>query len=208
MHPSRQYQEPDREQALQFIAAHPFSTLVVNGDDGPVTALAPMTYDIDNHVIMGHVARANPFWGAATYSPKAVAVFHGPDAYVSPALYPSKTTHGRVVPTWNYMAVEVRGPVDIETNSEHMRRFLEPLTNLMESHRAVPWDISDAPQDFIEKLSNGIVGVTIGVEAINYVKKLSQDKSENDKLGVLNAFEASGDDTERRLADAMRMTLI
>ena len=206
MHPSRQYQEPDHDQALQFIAAYPFATLVVNGDDGPVTALAPLTYEKDTHVIIGHVARANPFWRAAIHSPKAIALFRGPDAYVSPALYPSKGTHGKVVPTWNYIAVEVRGSVNIETNPEHMRRFLEPLMNLMESHRAVPWEISDAPADYIETLSKGIVGVTIGVEAITYVKKLSQDKSDNDRLGVLNSFEASGDDAEGRLVDAMRVT--
>ena len=124
MHPAATFRVAEKAEALAFIAAHPFATLAVNGADGPVTALVPLVIDSSGQDLLGHVARTNPFWQSAQMSErKAVAVFQGADAYVSSSNYPSKADHGRVVPTWNYMAVEIRGDITVEMKSEAMLPF-------------------------------------------------------------------------------------
>jgi len=110
MHPTLAFRYDDKAEALAFVAEHPFATLAVNGEQGPVTALVPLVIDDRGQYLLGHVARMNPFWKAAQHSGKeAVAVFRGADAYISPSSYASKKEHGRAVPTWNYLAVEIRG---------------------------------------------------------------------------------------------------
>lgn len=206
MHPSRAYRNDDREDALAFIAAHPFALLAANGTDGPVTALAPLVLHPKSGSLIGHVARANPFWRAAEESgARSVAVFRGADAYISPSFYASKAEHGRVVPTWNYMAVEVRGALNTETEADSMRSFLEPLTDMMERHRNVPWQVSDAPDDYISKLSNGIVGVSLSIENITFVRKLSQDKPEQDQQGVIAGLSTENNSAAQAIAGAMRL---
>jgi len=203
MHPTPAFRYDDRAEALAFVAAHPFATVAVNGEQGPVTALVPLVIDIRGQALLGHVARANPFWEAARYSDcKAVAVFHGVDAYVSPSSYPSKTEHGKAVPTWNYMAVEIRGEITIETHAAAMMPYLVALTDKMEAHRELPWQVSDAPEEYIAKLSQAIVGFSLTIEDITYVRKLSQNKPDKDKQGVITSLEISNkyeDKYEERL---------
>lgn len=203
--PTPAFRYDDKDEALAFVAAHPFATVAVNGEQGPVTALVPLVISEDGQTLLGHVARINPFWDAAIQSgSKAIAVFRGGDAYVSPSNYPSKAEHERVVPTWNYMAVEIRGDITIETDANAMMPYITALTEKMESHRDLPWQVSDAPDDYIAKLSRGIVGFKLTVEDITHVRKLSQNKSEDDKQGVLNAFENSPDINEQVMAQEMK----
>ena len=204
MHPTPIFTNDDRGQALSFAASYPFATLAVNGETGPVTALVPLTLTQEGDTFLGHVAKANPFWKAAQKAGQAVAVFRGPDAYISPSSYPSKAEHHKAVPTWNYMAVEIRGAISVETEAAKMTEFLKPLTAQMESHRDLPWKMSDAPADYIAKLSNAIVGFSLSVEAFHFVEKLSQNKSEADQRGVMLDLDASGDAGQRALAAAMR----
>ncbi len=204
MTPTPAFRYDDKHEALAFVAAHPFATVAVNGEQGPVTALVPLVLSEDGQTLLGHVARINPFWEAANDGGKAVAVFRGGDAYVSPSNYPSKTEHERVVPTWNYMAVEIRGDITIETDANAMMPYITALTEKMESHRDLPWQVSDAPDDYIAKLSRAIVGFKLTTEGITYVKKLSQNKSEDDKQGVLKSFENSSNPSEHVLAHEMK----
>ena len=205
MHTTPIFRLDDKKGALAFLAAHPFATLAVNGNEGPVMALVPLVIDKAGQKLLGHVAWANPFWEAAQQSESsAVAVFRGADAYVSPSSYPSKQVHEKVVPTWNYMAVEIRGEITVETQPEAMLPFLTALTNKMESHRDLPWEVSDAPEDYIAKLSRAIVGFTLNIDDISYVRKLSQNKSEQDKQGVINSLELSDNYQERQVAHAMK----
>jgi len=204
MHPASTFRVAEKAEALAFIAAHPFATLAVNGADGPVTALVPLVADGEGS-LLGHVARTNPFWEAAQRSEaKAVAVFKSADAYVSPSSYPSKREHGKAVPTWNYMAVEIRGDITVETKSEAMLPFLTALTDKMESHRDLPWEVSDAPEDYIAKLSRAIVGFSLKIDEITYVRKLSQNKSEADKQGVITSLKMSENHQDRLVAHAMK----
>jgi len=188
MHPTPIFTNDDRGQALSFAASYPFATLAVNGEAGPVTALVPLVYDAKREHFIGHVAKANSFWKAAQKSGQAVAVFRGPDAYISPSFYPSKAEHGKTVPTWNYMAVEIRGE----------------LTDKMESHRDVPWAMSDAPEDYIAKLSAAIVGFSLRIDDITFVEKLSQNKTERDRAGVIHALENSKLSTDVAVASVMK----
>ncbi len=205
MHPSPAFQYDDKAEALAFIAAHPFAMLAVNGKQGPVTALVPLVIDNESHTLLGHVARANPFWEAARRAEgQVVAMFRGPDAYVSASSYPSKKDHGKVVPTWNYLAVEIRGAIILETQAEAMMPYITALTDKMESHRDLPWQVADAPDDYILKLSRAIVGFNLVIEDITYVKKLSQNKSSADKQGVIASLEASDKYQERYVALEMK----
>ena len=205
MHPTPSFRYNDKDEALAFVAAHPFAMVAVNGEQGPVTAMVPLVIDNGGRIFLGHVARANPFWEAAqSNGSKAVAIFKGSDGYVSPSSYPSKKKHGRAVPTWNYMAVEIRGDISIETQADAMMPYITALTDKMESHRELPWQVSDAPEDYIAKLSRGIVGFCLTIDDITYVKKLSQNKSEDDKRGVLGAFENSSNPLEQMLANEMK----
>ena len=190
---------------MRFLKAHPFAVLAVNGEHGPVSAMVPLVADKNGETLIGHVARQNPFWEAAKGSKApAMAMFKGSDAYVSPALYPSKKEHGKVVPTWNYMALEVQGAIHIETNPSAMMPYITALTDAMESHRELPWKVSDAPDDYIEKLSHGIVGFQLKIDDMSYVRKLSQNKDSKDRAGVMAAFEASDNHEQIKLAKEMR----
>ena len=205
MTPTQLFHSDDTEGAMRFMAEHPFAVLAVNGEHGPVTAMVPLVVDDTGTALLGHVAKANPFWKAAQDSEaKAVALFKGHDAYVTPSSYPSKQEHGRVVPTWNYMALQVRGNISIETDASAIGPMLKTLTNKMETGRDMPWKVSDAPDDYIEKLSRGIVGFTLDIDDITYVKKLSQNKDAGDRGGVVQMFETSDDISENILAKEMK----
>ncbi len=204
MHPTPIFTNSDKGQALAFAAEFPFAMLAVNGEDGPVTALVPLVYDEAREQFLGHVAKANPFWKAAQTAGKVVVIFRGPDAYISPSSYPSKAEHHKAVPTWNYMAVEIRGEITVQTQADKMRDYLEPLTDEMESHRDLPWKISDAPEDYIAKLSNAIVGFSMSIKSLHFVEKLSQNKSEQDRAGVVAALENSALPTDVAVASVMK----
>jgi len=190
---------------MGFLKAYPFAVLAVNGEKGPVSAMIPLVMGENGKTLIGHVARQNPFWEAGqTSSLPAIAIFKSADAYVSPTFYPSKRDDGRVVPTWNYIALEVRGAIRIETDPSAMMPYITALTDNMESHRDMPWKVSDAPDDYIEKLSRGIVGIEMKIDDMSYVRKLSQNKNSQDLAGVIAAFGASDSHEQTKLANEMK----
>lgn len=204
MHPTAIFTNESKEQALAFAAAYPFAMLAVNAEQGPITALVPLVYNIKTAQFLGHVARANPFWQAAQKAGKAVAVFRGVDAYVSPSSYPSKAEHHKAVPTWNYTALEVRGDIKADANARSMEPYLAPLTDVMESQRETPWKITDAPEDYIAKLSKAIVGLRLSAEDFHFVEKLSQNKSHADRAGVIADLQRSKRASDNSVAAAMQ----
>ena len=209
MHPSPVFRQQETDESYDFVRDHPFALLAVNGQGGPLTALVPLILsqpeDNEPAILLGHVASANPFWRAAENGPvDAVAVFRGADAYVSPSTYPSKQDDGRVVPTWNYIAVEIRGQLSLAKDTSDVRASLSALTDHMESHRDVPWQVSDAPEDYIAGLTRAIVGIQLSMRQITYVRKLSQNKTERDANAVRTVFAASALDNESALAAEMR----
>lgn len=200
----------DPDGVAAFLATHPFALVCVNGPEGPIAAHVPLATRRDGSggaivELIGHVARANPFWEAVgAQGASALAVFRGGDAYVSPSAYRSKAEHGKVVPTWNYEAAEVRGRLIIEPDPAVMDRYIEIPTEMMEAERAHPWAVSDAPPPYIEALKRGIVGLSLMVTAVSAKRKLSQNRDAADRAGVIADLASRADPAAHAMADAMR----
>ncbi len=149
--------------------------------------------------LYGHLARANLQWSSPTRG-EALAIFPGPDAYVTPSWYASKREHGRVVPTWNYEAVHAHGVPEF---FEDEARLLEAVTRLTERHeagRAAPWAVTDAPERFVQGQLRGIVGLRLPIARLVGKRKMSQNRSAEDRAGVAAGLGASGRPTDREVA--------
>jgi transcriptional regulator len=153
--------------------------------------------------LRGHIARANPQWRTAKPDVEAMVLFQGPHAYVSPSLYPSKARDGKVVPTWNYIAIHAHGTLTFTDDAEALRGIVARLTNVHEKKRAASWSIDDAPADYIDKMLRAIVGFSLTITRLEGKWKVSQNRDAADRAGVRDTFAASDDHAERALAAAM-----
>lgn len=195
------FQPGDERAALDAIARWPLAMLAT---DGPALTHLPMLLQGDE--LIGHVAIGNPHWKQAADGAAAVAAFTGPDAYVSPGFYASKAEHGRVVPTWNYVAVHVHGAVRWIHDEAGKLHIVRTLTDRFEAREAKPWSVDDAPAEYIQAMLRGIVGVALKVGRIEAQFKLSQNRIEDDRSGVeLGLTGRGGADAE--LARLMRAHL-
>ncbi|WP_299938849.1 FMN-binding negative transcriptional regulator [uncultured Nitratireductor sp.] len=149
--------------------------------------------------LYGHFARANAQWKDAPLS-DALAIFMGPDAYVSPSWYASKKEHGKVVPTWNYSAVHARGPIEFFDDEARLRDVVERLTNLHEAERPEVWSVSDAPAPFLRGQLRGIIGLRLPVTGLEGKNKMSQNRSAADRAGVAEGMAGSSHASERAVA--------
>jgi len=154
--------------------------------------------------LYGHLARANPHWRGLAAAGRARAIFPGPEAYVSPSLYPGKAEHGRVVPTWNYVAVHALGPVEVIEDAPRLSAIVARLTDRHEAARPAPWAVTDAPEPYIAGQLKGIIGVALRIETLIGKRKLSQNRSAADRAGVRAGLAASEHPADRALAEAMR----
>jgi transcriptional regulator len=149
--------------------------------------------------LYGHLARGNPQWRLPPTN-DALALFMGPDAYVSPSWYPSKLEHGKVVPTWNYIAVHAFGPVEFFTDADRLLEVVTRLTNLHEQSRARPWAVTDAPENFVRAQIKGIVGLRLPIARLEGKRKMSQNRSAEDRAGVTAGLTASEQASDRAVA--------
>jgi transcriptional regulator len=149
--------------------------------------------------LYGHLARANPQWRLPPAG-DAMALFLGPDAYVSPSWYPSKQEHHRVVPTWNYIAVHAYGPAEFFADADRLLEVVTRLTDLHERPRAEPWAVADAPADFIRAQLKGIVGLRLPIARLEGKRKMSQNRSAADRAGVAGGLAASDRAADRAVA--------
>jgi transcriptional regulator len=185
-----------------FVAAVGTAQLVTVAADGtPDATFLPMLWRGDR--LVGHVARANPHWKAIADGSPGLAVVTGPDAYVSPSFYATKREHGKVVPTWNYSAVHLRGPVRVIQDVDWLRELVGALTEHHEAPRADPWAVDDAPAAYVEKQLRAIVGLELVVESVEAKAKLSQNRSEEDRAGVVAGLAGGPGEA---VAEAMRTT--
>lgn len=152
--------------------------------------------------ILAHVARANPIWRAAPCA--ALLVCPGPETYVSPGWYPSKAETGRAVPTWSYEAIHVEGALSAFEDPAALLPVVAALSDRHEAGQKRPWSIADAPADYIDALSRGMVGLTLSIERISGKRKLSQERPAPDREGVLAALDASPDPRDQAVAAAMK----
>ena len=182
-----------------FVAAIGTAQLVTVGEDGaPDATLLPVLWEGDR--LVGHLARANAHWRRIVDGSPALAVVTGADTYVSPSWYASKAEHGRVVPTWNYTVVHLRGPVTVHDDPAWVRGLVTRLTDRHEQGRAEPWAVTDAPANYVEKNLRPIVGVELAVASVEAKAKLSQNRSEADRAGVAAGLAADGRDADGLVA--------
>ena len=178
------------------------ANLVTATAEGPVATPMPLFLDDtegEHGTLYGHLAKANPQWHLAPIG-NALAIFSGPEAYVTPSWYATKQETGKVVPTWNYIAVHAYGPVEFFQETERLLDAVTRLTNKHEGSRAKSWAVSDAPADFIAAQLRGIVGVRIPVVRFEGKRKMSQNRPEADRVGVAAGFAASEHPQDRQVA--------
>ena len=207
MYQPAHFDEQDADTLLALMKAHPLATLVRGGAELGADIL-PLEVDRvgDGWRVTGHVARANPLWREADGQP-VLLVFQGPQAYVSPNWYPSKFQHGKAVPTWNYAMVQVHGTLRAIEDAEWLRAFVTRLTERHEGGRAVPWHVSDAPADYIDAMLKAIVGIEIEVTRVEGKFKLSQNRSAEDRTGVVLGLESDASQDRQPEADALAQAM-
>ncbi len=157
----------------------------------------------DMGTLYGHVAKANPQWKEPPVG-EALAIFMGPDAYVTPSWYAGKSRDGKVVPTWNYVAVHAYGPVEFFDDADRLLEVVTRLTNLHEASRPEPWAVGDAPPDFIQAQLRGIVGVRLPITRIDAKRKMSQNRNAEDRAGVKEGLSQSAVARDRQAAALIR----
>lgn len=193
-----------------LMRARPLATLVTAGDDGPAADHIPFVLDLPDDgpgVLRGHVARANPMWRRLVDGGvPALAVFHGPDAYVTPSWYPGKREHGRAVPTWNYAIVHARGPLRAIDDPDWLRAHVEALTRQQEAAFAEPWAVSDAPADYLEKMLGATVGIELTIVSLAGKWKMSQNQPVANRAGVVAGLQAAGGDEAGAVAALVERT--
>jgi len=198
------FKEDDIDKLQQYICDYGFGLLVVADEDGIEANHVPFHLSSEQNGTLGqlqcHLARNNPVWQRLHDGARVLAVFQGPDAYVSPSWYESKAETGRVVPTWNYLAVHAEGSARVIEDPNWLKHHLHRLTDQHESGMSNPWSVDDAPTDFTERLVQAIVGVEIKIETLTGKLKASQNQPEKNRAGVKTGLEAGEGAHNRAMA--------
>ena len=179
-----------------LVHEHPLGLMVSHDDRGLQANHLPFVWDTEPTplgTLRGHLARANPHWKSLVTSHELLVVFQGPQAYVSPSYYPSKAVDGRVVPTWNFAVVHVRGKARLVEEPAALLALVTQLTQRFESQRHTPWAVEDAPPDFVAGLMGAIVGVEIEVTAVEGKWKMSQNRTAEDAAGAATGLAEDGE---------------
>ena len=166
---------------------------------GPIASPLPLFLaetEGEQGVLYGHLARANTQWSTPAIG-EALAIFMGPDAYITPSWYAAKAEHGKVVPTWNYAAVHAYGPVEFFDDERRLLDVVKAVTELHEKPRAEPWGVTDAPEPFIKAQLRGIVGIRMPITRLEGKRKMSQNRSAADRAGVANGLGQSEQPMDR-----------
>ncbi len=199
------FRNDDKASLHAAIAAARLANLVTSTAQGLMATPLPLLLDPEqgeHGVLIGHVARANPQWSAAVEG-EALAIFMGPDAYVTPSWYETKRDTGKVVPTWNYATVHAYGHVRFFDDPKHLLDIVTRLTSHHEYVRSAPWKVSDAPDDYIRSQLKGIVGLELTITRLEGKRKLSQNRNEADREGVIAGLQASPAEADRAIASLM-----
>lgn len=192
-----------------FITSHQLASLVTFNKDQLKVIHIPLQFShtpLPHGTLKGHVECSNDILDDLSENIEALAIFHGPEGYVSPSWYPSKKESEKVVPTWNYAKLHIYGKIRIRNEKSWILSHLNTLTNLREAGFEKPWTIKDAPEDFIDKLTDHIQGIEIAITRITGKFKLGQNRSEADKKGVIEALRSSSNDGCSELADLVEQT--
>jgi transcriptional regulator len=199
MYTPNSFKETDPDVLYPFIKEHNFGITFSQTKDGPVATHLPFMVNREEKMLIAHFARANKHWQKINVKQKTLVVFHGTHGYISPSWYKEKNT----VPTWNYAAVHVTGLPVITHDLNELREMVDSLTHHHEKAMESDWDY-EAAHEKRDRLLKGIVGLKINIERLEGQFKFIQNRSREDRNGVIKALEASGSESDRRMASIMK----
>jgi transcriptional regulator len=203
----------------RLIEANPLATIVTRQVDGLNANHIPLhlvdeseishssSTVMPGKVLRGHVARANPIWKDLQSNDKALMIFVGVQAYISPSLYASKKVDAKVVPTWNYEAVHIHGSICLIQDGPGLHALMHSLTDTQERSLSHPWAIGDAPSEYIERLMQAIVGIEISIDRIEAKRKLSQNQPSTNQQSVIDGLVARQNPQDVAMAQAIRVAI-
>lgn len=187
------------EQTAAALAAADFAQLVSHHSTGLLVTPLPLIYDGSSHSLIGHVSRANPHWRAD--DAESVAIFSGPQTYISPSFYATKAETGKVVPTWNYEVLNVYGRLIVHDHPDWVLNLVTMLTNRHEAGRSKPWQVTDAPSAYTQSQLRGIVGVELVIAEVEGKAKMSQNQPDRNRAGVVSGLRQSDAPRDHLVAD-------
>lgn len=207
MYIPKHFEESRTEVLHELIRAHPLATFIVTRDGEIAVNHFPLVISADGGglgVLEGHVPRANPVWQSLDGDTKAIAVFDGPQAYITPSWYPSKHEHGKAVPTWNYVVAHAHGKPTAVEDRDWLLAHLNALTDQQEATRHLPWKVSDAPRGYVDAMLGKIVGIRMRIEALEGKRKVGQNRPQADRLGVAAGLRSRGGETDLAMEALVR----
>jgi len=190
------FEETRTEVMHKLIRDHPLAAVVTLGSSGLAANHIPLDLDPEPQpfgTLRGHVARANPMWRDFSTEVGALAIFQGPQVYITPSWYQTTNETGKVVPTWNYVVAHASGALRIIEDPEWLRSLVTHLTNRFEANLPVPWKVSDAPAEFIDKQLSAIVGIEIPIANLVGKWKVNQNRPKQDRDGVVEGLREMAD---------------
>ena len=201
--------EQSRESLIQTIREWPLATIIRMSPDGLTADHVPLVVveEADALRLEGHVPLANPIGDNEADETAVLVIFHGPEAYISPSWYPAKQEHGRVVPTWNYQVVQVRGALRVIRDASWIRHQIDALTTQQEAGMASPWHVADAPAEYTARLVAQLKGIEIEVHALTGKTKASQNQPEANRRGVITGLGRLPEGRGADMATLVRQTL-
>jgi transcriptional regulator len=203
----KHYEERDLGVLHALIRSHPLGTWVTEAEGALAANHIPFLVDPaagERGLLVGHVARANPIWRTFSKTMPSLVIFQGPQSYITPSWYPSKHADGKAVPTWNYAVVHAHGLPRAIEDAAWLRRHVTALTERHEAERTVPWQVTDAPADYVDAMLKAIVGIEIPIDAIVGKWKASQNRPPADKRAIIAGLQERGGDEAREMADLIR----
>lgn len=204
MYIPKHFQQPSIAAMHALMRAYPLATLVTLEADGLCANHLPMHLTAgDDHygVLSGHIPRANPLWREVPQELDVLVIFQGPQAYITPSWYASKNETGKVVPTWNYAVVHAHGNIRVIDDARWLIAHLETITRQQEATQNEAWAVADAPADYLEKLQGTLVGIEIPIRRLVGKWKLSQNRSEADRAGVVAGLRGLGRSDASEMAE-------
>ncbi|WP_413699533.1 FMN-binding negative transcriptional regulator [Psychromonas sp. KJ10-10] len=206
MHIPKIFQQDDPLLLQEIMVKYPFASLVTHSGDGVEVNHLPLYFykSGGNAVLQGHIAKANPLWKMLNEHLDVLVVFNGPNCYISPNFYPTKKDNGKAVPTWNYIAVHVRGEIKARFDEHFKLQMLNNLTFQQEQYQDKPWSIYDAPSEYINRLLPAIVGIEIQIKSMTGQWKVSQNQPEINKQGIISGLSKVQSDNSVEMATLVK----
>jgi transcriptional regulator len=188
----------------EAIRKYGFGTLVTSTEQELEASHLPLLLDSEPAplgTVLGHLARANPQWQRIKPGFQALAIFLGPNAYITPSWYPTKQQDGKVVPTWNYLAIHAYGTISFFDDPAQLRAHVSKMTETHEAPRSAPWAVSDAPASYVDQMLRAIIGFRLVITRLEGKWKMSQNRPGQDVEGVLKGLEREDGGDHRPVAE-------